>query len=255
MRMSARVRRGARAGGAAVLVVVMVSTAGCAAGGPRQVDASGIDGLVIPTPSPDPADFVEGIDHPLMPLVPGSTWRYQARVAGELAETIEVSVTDEVRTVAGIPATVVHDVVTDAAGRVVEETYDWFAQDASGNVWYLGEDTASYQGGKASAQGSWEAGVDGAQAGLAMPATPRVGDGYQQEFAPGEAEDRALVLDVAASRTTAYGSWDDLLQTEETTGLEPDLVEHKFYAPGVGLVLEESESGEEVVELVAHGRG
>lgn len=253
--MSAWVRRSARVAGSAALVAVLAGAAGCSAGGPRQVGASGIDGLIIPTPSPEAGDFVEGVDHPLMPLVPGSTWRYESRVAGELVETIEVRVSEEVRTVAGIPATVVHDVVTDAAGRVVEDGYDWFAQDAAGNVWYLGEDTTSYQDGRPSTPVSWEAGVDGATAGLAMPATPRVGDGYQQESSPGEAEDRALVLDVAASRTTAYGSFDDLLQTEQTTPLEPGLVEHRFYAPGVGLMLAEIVSGDEVVELVAHGGG
>jgi hypothetical protein len=209
-----------------------------------------VDGLVIPTPSPDPADFVEGVDHPLLPLAPGTVWRYESRVDGEVEETIVVTVTDDVREVAGIPATVVRDVVTDADGRVVEDTYDWYAQDTAGNVWYLGEDTTSFEAGTTSTEGSWEAGKDGAQAGLVMPATPRVGDGFQQEYAEGSAEDRGRILDLAASRTTSYGSWDDLLETEDTTPLEPDVVERKFYAPGIGLVLEENPSSGEVVELV-----
>jgi hypothetical protein len=160
-----------------------------------------------------------------------------------------------VREVAGVPATVVRDVVTDAEGEVVEDTRDWFAQDVEGNVWYLGEDTVSFEGGRPTSEGSWEAGVDGAQAGLVMPAVPRVGDGYQQEWAEGEAEDRARVLSLDASRATPYGGWDDLLQTEETTPLEPDVLEHKFYARGVGLVLEESPGGDEVVELVSFREG
>ena len=245
--MPMQVRRPAR--GAAIGLLV-VGLAGCAAGAPRPVEPSGVDGLVIPTPSPDPGDFVEGVDHPLLPLAPGSVWRYESRVDGEIDETIEVTVTDDVREVAGIPATVVRDVVTDADGRVVEDTYDWFAQDTAGNVWYLGEDTTSFEGGKPSTEGSWEAGVDGAQAGLVMPATPRVGDGFQQEYDEGRAEDQGRILDLAASRTTSYGSWDDLLQTEDTTPLEPDVVEHKFYARGIGLVLEENPASDEVVELV-----
>ncbi|PVG84753.1 hypothetical protein DDE18_03910 [Nocardioides gansuensis] len=227
----------------------------CGVGAPPVSDPTGVDGLVVPTPSPDPADFVREVGNPWLPLLPGSTWRYEVRVDGEVEETIEVTVTDDVRRVAGVDATVVRDVVTDAEGKVVEETLDWFAEDRAGNVWYLGEDTTSYERHRPSTEGSWEAGVDGAMAGLVMPAEPRVGDGFQQEWLPGVAEDRAEVLDVSASRTTAFGSWDDLVLTEDTTPLEPDLVEHKLYAHGVGLVLEESPAGDEVVELVAFTPG
>ena len=239
----------------ATLVVALGGLAGCGAGAPRKVGPSGVDGLVIPTPTPDPADFVDTVDNPLFPLEPGSVWRYESRVGGELDETIEVTVTDRVRQVAGLSATVVHDVATDADGKVVEDTFDWYAQDTAGNVWYLGEDTTSYDKRKPSTEGSWEAGVDGAQAGLVMPATPRVGDGYQQELYAGQAEDQARILDTAATRATAFGSWDDLLQTEDTTPLEPRQVEQKFYAPGIGLVLEESVSADEVVELVEFTAG
>lgn len=227
----------------------------CGVGEPPVSDPTGVDGLVVPTPSPDPADFTQEVDNPWLPLLPGSTWRYEVRVDGRTEETVTVTVTDDVRRVAGVDATVVRDVVTDVAGRVVEETFDWFAQDRAGNVWYLGEDTTSYEHGRPSTEGSWEAGVDGALAGLVMPAEPRVGDGFQQEWLPGVAEDRAEVLEVSASRTTAFGSWDDLVLTEDTTPLEPAVVEHKLYADGVGLVLEESPGGEEIVELVAFTPG
>jgi hypothetical protein len=253
--MLTRGRRTARTAVVATLVVVLGGLAGCGAGAPRKVGPSGVDGLVIPTPTPDPADFVDTVDNPLFPLEPGSVWRYESRVGGELDETIEVTVTDRVRQVAGLSATVVHDVATDADGKVVEDTFDWYAQDTAGNVWYLGEDTTSYDKRKPSTEGSWEAGVDGAQAGLVMPATPRVGDGYQQELYAGQAEDQARILDTAATRATAFGSWDDLLQTEDTTPLEPRQVEQKFYAPGIGLVLEESVSADEVVELVEFTAG
>jgi hypothetical protein len=222
---------------------------GCA-GGPPQVDPAGVDGLEIPTPSPDPRDFVASVDNPWLPLEPGTVWTYRAR-SDEGAETIVVTVTDRTRVVQGVPTTVVHDVVTDDRGRTVEDTFDWYAQDTAGNVWYFGEATTEYDGRKRSTEGSWEAGVDGAQAGLVMPATPRVGDGYAQEHREGVAEDRAEILSVDERRVVPFGRYDDVVQTEDTTPLEPGLVEHKYYARGVGVVLEEDVSGgSEVVELV-----
>lgn len=254
--MDTCVRRTARSVGpvvlAATLAVGSLGFAGCGVGAPRSIGPQGIDGLEVPTPSPDPADFVAEVDNPWLPLVPGSTWRYEVSVGGEVEETVVVTVTDEEREVAGVTATVVRDVVRDADGTLVEDTRDWFAQDVDGNVWYLGEDTTSYEARKPTKEGSWEAGVDGAQAGLVMPARPRVGDGFRQEYDAGEAEDQARVLDVAASRETAYGSWTDLLLTEDTTPLEPDVLEHKFYARGVGLVLEENLGDDEVTELVEY---
>ncbi|UUZ57997.1 hypothetical protein [Nocardioides sp. B-3] len=155
-----------------------------------------------------------------------------------------MTVTDETRGVAGVTTTVVHDVVRDATGAVIEDTFDWYAQDTRGNVWYFGEDTTAFEDGEQSTEGSWEAGVDGAQAGPVMAATPRVGDGYQQEFLPGEAEDRAEVLSLDETR----GEWTALVETLDTTPLEPGTEEHKFYAEGLGLVLEEGET--ETVTLV-----
>lgn len=206
------------------------------------MDPSGIDGLDIPSPTPDPADFVEGIDNRYLPLRPGNEWVYE--VTGEEPHTITVTVTDETREVAGVTTTVVRDVLTGADGEVIEETSDWFAQDRDGNVWGFGS------------LGTWEAGVDGAQAGLAMPATPRVGDGYQQEFYAGEAEGQAEVLSLSESRQLEGGSFEDLLVTEDTTPLEPGLVERKYYASGTGLVYEETLSGgAEQVELVSFTEG
>ena len=252
-------RRQARPGRrrAGVLRTVAVSVAACAltsacggVGQPAPYDATGVDELEVPTPSPDPADFVDTVDNPWLPLVPGSTWRYDVREGTEVVETVEVTVLDETRTVAGVEATVVRDVVTDADGEVVEDTSDWFAQDRDGNVWYLGEDTTSYEDGTPSTEGSWEAGVDGAEAGLVMPAEPRVGDGFQQEHLAGVAEDRARVVDVAAAQRTPFGAWDDLLETEDTTPLEPDVVERKYYARGIGLVAERDLTEGQVTELV-----
>lgn len=228
---------------APVATGLMLAT-GCGVGEPRSIDPAGVDGLEIPTASPDPADFVREIDNAYLPLTPGNAWRYDVTEGGEITEQIAVRVTYDTREVAGVVTTVVHDVVTDASGTVIEDTYDWFAQDTRGNVWYFGEDTTAYDDEVPSTEGSWEAGVDGAQAGLVMAATPRVGDGYEQEFREGVAEDRAEVLSLDETR----GEWSGLVETLDTTPLEPGLEERKFYAEGLGLVLEED--GTETVTLV-----
>jgi hypothetical protein len=237
-----------------VAILVPASSLSACGAEPPSIDPTGVDELTIPTPSPDPDDYVDEITNPYLPLSPGTRWTYSAS-SEEGTETITVTVLDETRMVQGVEATVVHDVVTDDGGEVLEDTYDWFAQDRHGNVWYLGEDTTEYDGRKVSTEGSWEAGVDGAEAGLAMPAEPRVGDGYRQEHDAGVAEDRAVVLDVDTSVTLAYGVFDDVLETEESSPLEPDVVERKYYAKGTGLVVERTVAGgDEVVELVSFSR-
>ena len=184
----------------------------------------------------DPAEFTTEIDNPYWPMQPGSRWVY--REHGENGDLqVVVTVTDRKKVVDGIDALVVRDVVTEN-GEVIEDTFDWYAQDDDGNVWYLGEDTKEYEDGKVvSTSGSWEAGVDGAQAGILVPAEPEPGMKYRQEHYEGEAEDRGEVLSVDAKATVPFGSFTDMLQTKDTTPLEPDLVEHKYYARGVGPVL------------------
>lgn len=229
--------------GPARRLLAVAATAGLLAGcasGPGASPPTGVDGLQVPTPSPDPADFVERIDNPLLPLVPGNEWVYESSEG----ETTTVRVTDRTREVAGVATTVVRDVVTDETGETIERTFDWFAQDRAGNVWYFGEATTAYDArGRPDHTGSWEAGVDGAEAGLVMAAHPRVGDGYRQESDPGVAEDRAQVLSVDETVNLELGLFTHLLVTEETTPLEPDVLERKYYAPGVGLVLERTLSG------------
>jgi hypothetical protein len=175
---------------------------------------------------------------------------YQGTSDGE-DERIEVVVTGETREVMGIDAAVVRDTVS-VEGEVVEDTYDWFAQDADGNVWYLGEESKEYEDGEVtSTAGSWEAGVDGALPGIVMPADPAVGQAYRQEFYEGEAEDLAEVLHVDGSETVAGEPYDGLVVTEEWNPLEPDVVEEKSYSRGIGLVLEVTTAGGEGrVELV-----
>jgi hypothetical protein len=201
-------------------------------------------------PAIDPADFGGPVDNPFMPLRPGARWVYEGRADGELERT-EVVVTGETRRVMGIDAVVVRDTVS-VEGEVLEDTYDWFAQDAEGNVWYLGEDTKEYEGGEVtSTEGSWEAGVDGALPGIVMPAAPAVGQAYRQEWYPGEAEDLAEVLRLDGSATVAGTRYDGLLVTEEWNPLEPDVVEEKSYARDVGLVLEVATAGgDERAELI-----
>jgi hypothetical protein len=235
----------------AVLTAAVATGAlsGCA-GDPPHSDPAGVDGLTVPTPSPDPADFVPGVDNPWFPLVPGTVLTYRS-MGDEGTQTDTVTVTHDTRVVAGVTTVVVHDVTTDARGKVLEDTYDWYAQDTSGNVWYFGEDTTAYDGGRADTEGSWEAGVDGAEAGLVMPATPRVGDGYRQEYRAGVAEDQAEILSLTEQREVPAGTFTDLVQTEDTTPLEPGLVERKYYAKGLGVVFEETVTGgSERVELL-----
>jgi hypothetical protein len=235
----------------AILTALLATAAltGCA-GDPPHSDPAGVDELTIPTPTPDPGDFVDGVDNPWFPLVPGTVLTYRS-TGEDGTQTDTVTVTDDTRVVAGVTTVVVHDVATDASGKVVEDTYDWYAQDTAGNVWYFGEDTTAYDGGRADTEGSWEAGVDGAEAGLIMAATPRVGDGYRQEYRAGVAEDQAEVLSLTEQRDVPAGTFADLVQTEDTTPLEPGLVELKYYAKGLGVVFEETiAGGSERVELV-----
>lgn len=205
--------------------------------------------------SVEPTDFVSGIDNQWLPFTPGSTWVYES-VGGEEVERIEVVVLDETREVMGIPATVVRDTVT-VDGELVEDTYDWYAQDADGNVWYLGEETAEYENGEViSTAGAWEAGVDGALPGIVMLADPAVGDAYRQEYYPGEAEDMAEVVGVGVAEELADDSFEDLVVIEEWTPLEPEVIEEKSYASGVGVVLEEVvEGGSGRIELVSYTPG
>jgi hypothetical protein len=234
-----------------VLLAVAAVTSGCGSAPPKS-PPTGVDELTIPTPSPDPADFVARIDNPWLPLEPGNTWTYEISDESE-TQTETLSVLDRTKVVAGVTTTVVHDVIKGPDGAITEETYDWYAQDTAGNVWYFGEDTKEYDDqGAADRSGSWEAGVGGAMAGVAMLASPRVGDGYQQEHLAGVAEDQATVLATNEQTSVPYGEYNGLLMTEDSTPLEPGVVERKYYAKGVGTVREQDvQGGYEQVVLVS----
>lgn len=222
-------------------IAALALATGCGAA-PERIGASGIDELVIPTPTPDAADFVADVDNPYLPLPRGAVWVYETSgPAG--GETTVVTVLAETETVQGVRTTVVRDEVRDETGELVEDTHDWFAQDVRGNVWSFGEARTTYGEGAATTEVSWQAGVDGAEAGLAMAAVPRVGDGYVQGSLTGVAEDRAVVMALDGEATVPAGDFQALVVTEESTPLEPGLAELNYYARGIGLVLEESSRG------------
>jgi len=193
-----------------------------------------------------PAEFTTEITNPYMPLVPGTALTYKG--AGEMNV---FNVTDRTREVMGVTTVVVRDRAYEN-GSLVEDTEDWFAQDVTGNVWYFGEATAECDGTRVvSHHGAWEAGVDGAQPGIVMLASPEIGDYYRQEYLKGEAEDVAKVVRLDATVVNALGTYPSVVITEDFTRLEPAVVEHKKYAPGVGLVAEQIvKGGSGVVELV-----
>jgi hypothetical protein len=213
----------------ATMLVALVAGSGSAGGDRGTALPKGAEAVSL-----DPRTFTAEIDNPYLPLAPGSKWVYR-EVENGRTQKVVVKVTDRTRRVDGIRSRVVHDVVS-VRGNPVEDTFDWYSQDSAGNVWYMGEDTKEYEHGNvASTAGSWEAGVDGAQAGIAMPADPRVGMSYRQEYYAGEAEDRGRILSVEARASVPYGTFTHGVMTEDSTPLEP-LVEHKVYARGIGPV-------------------
>jgi hypothetical protein len=202
-------------------------------------------------PAINPANFVRHVTNKFFPLQPGTTFFYIGKKDG-VPTTDTVEVTDKTKQILGVTCTVVRDRAYEA-GVLVEDTIDWYAQDVDGNVWYFGEDTKELDkhGNVISTEGSWEAGKDGARPGIIMEAHPRVGDRYQQEFATDIAEDMAQVLSLDGSACVPYGCFDDLLVTKEWTPLERGVVEHKYYAKGVGFIRSVMvKGGHERAELV-----
>jgi hypothetical protein len=188
----------------------------------------------------DPAKFTTEIDNPYWPMKPGSRWVYAENDSTGKREKAVVTVTNETKKIAnGITARVIRDVVSEN-GVPVEITDDWYAQDDKGNVWYLGEAVRNYEKGKlVDREGSFEAGVDGAQPGILMPANPEPGLSYRQEYYKGKAEDKAAVITVGQEQVEVpYGYFSrDILMTRDLVPTEPKVQELKFYAPGVGPLL------------------
>ena len=209
------------------------------------VDPRGIGGAVPP--------------NPWFPLVVGNRWTYEGD-----GETIVVEVRDEVKLIDGIPCIVVNDVVTED-GVLIEDTDDWFAQDIDGNVWYCGEIALNYESFEGDEpeepelvdiDGSWKAGRDGAEPGVLLPFAPVPGDVIRQEVLYGEAEDAIEIDSITATETAPGGACaGDCLKTTDFTPLEPDTLESKYYAPGIGLIVEVDEESGDRVELTLFESG
>jgi hypothetical protein len=263
---------------AAALALVAGLAAACACGtdqGAQQTAGSNTSNEKTPPFAPevaqrpvenystniDPSNFVKDIDNLYFPLEPSTTWVYEGQTP-EGTERVEDTVLQETKRVMGVECVVLRDRVW-LNGELIEDTVDWHAQDEEGNVWYFGEYTKEYENGEVvSTEGSFEAGRKGALPGIIMPADPKVGDSYRQEYHKGEAEDMAEVisLDGAALNdavSTPYDSFsEDVLVTKDWNPLEPNILEHKYYAPGVGLIGETKVTGPpETIELIDFKKG
>lgn len=205
------------------------------------------DPPIDPSMFVDPAQIGQSVTpNPYFPLVRGTTWIYKDK-----DETETVSVTGKTKVILGVTCAVIRDVVKEDGG-VTENTVDWYAQDVQGNVWYFGESTQELEDGIiVTTAGSFIAGVDGAKPGLIMKAHPAIGDVYRQEFSLNNAEDAAKVLSLTGSTTVPAASCDHTcLVTKDFTPLEPGVFERKFYAPGVGSILEVNQKSGKRLELV-----
>jgi hypothetical protein len=243
-----------------VLVLAAVGTLSLTAcGGDSSGGAAASSAASLPqgsdTVTLDPADFTVHVTNPYWPMTPGDRWVYEERDEKGTITNDEVTVLDKTEKINGIEALVVHDLATQG-GVTVEDTTDWYAQDSHGNLWYLGEKTTEYQNGQPnSTEGSWEYGEDGAQAGIALPAEPKAGVQYRQEYLKGEAQDHAIVLSTDEQAQTPTGIYKGALLTRDTSPLEPELVELKWYARGVGPVLTLTPSGEQTWEQLVQAPG
>jgi hypothetical protein len=200
-------------------------------------------------PATNPANFVRGITNPYFPLMPGKTYIYEGQTSQGF-EHSEFAVTHNTRMILGVTCVEVHDTVKHD-GVVTEDTLDWFAQDIEGNVWYFGENTHELEEGLITTiDGTFMAGMNGDKPGIIMKAYPKVGDFYRQEFSLGNAEDFAETQGVNKTVTVRAGTFTHCVKSQETTPLETDLLEQKFYAPGIGNVLTVDAHTGEKLELV-----
>lgn len=227
------------------------------------LDKSTRSSLLAPAVAPSPAsapvtslvsvpfdanNFVSSVTNPYLPLTPGTIFTFRTDNG---IETNTVEVTHQTKSILGVPTTVVHDRVY-SNGTLSEDTFDWYAQDKQGNVWYFGEDTKEIVNGVVNTEGSWQAGVNGAKAGVIMLADPKIGDSYKQEDAPGVVADMGKVVSLKETAVVPYGTFTPCLETAEWTPLEPGDRSDKFYYKGLGVVLEVAHrQGGERVELVS----
>jgi hypothetical protein len=235
---------------AAALAVVAVA-------GAFVISTAGASGAGVSTPSAyephlNPKDFSLVIDNPYFPLPVGRTWVYRGTRDGQ-SQIDRVTVTTKTKRVAeGITARVVRDVATHN-GKLLEKTFDLYAQDKQGNVWYLGEDTTAFlPNGQTDKSGSWQAGVNDGEPGMIMLANPQIPDAYRQEYLKGQAEDTAWIINRGGSVSAPFGTFPHALRTLEFARIEPGVVDQKIYAPGIGIVSETALTGPQEVAKLVH---
>jgi hypothetical protein len=202
-------------------------------------------------PHINPASFSPNVTNQLFPLTPGTTLVYTGTKDGKKALDL-FATTSRTKTIDGVRTRVVEDRLY-LSNILEERTSDYYAQDRCGNVWYFGEDTAELDrhGHVVSTEGSFHAGVDGAQPGVFMQAHPQVGRKFRQEWYQGHAEDIFKVIDLSAPVTVPYGSFRHALRTAETTAVEPGVLDNKYYVRGIGQVAELSVTGpREALKLI-----
>ena len=209
-----------------------------------------VEGGLNYNPKINPDDFVSEINNKFFTLVPGTTFIYESKTDDGI-EHIETYVTNKTKVVAGVKTIEVWDRVW-FDGKLIEETFDWYAQDNSGNVWYFGEDSKEYKSGTViSTKGSWETGVDGAKPGIIMQAEPKVGQPYRQEYYKGIAEDMAQVIAIDEKASVPFGTFDNCIKTKDWDAIVPGTVEFKYYCPQVGGgALEVDQDSSNPVELL-----
>lgn len=227
-------------------VAFVAAASGCGGGDDTGNGGDGSAGgeatTTIQAPDTVQADenTAEVVDR-LFPVTPGREWVYEGEEGGAKTR-VEQRVLDRTETIAGIEAAVI-DVKEYEDGKLIEHTFDYYAQTPDGDVLYMGEDIDDIEGGKVVGhKGEWRAGKDDAKPGLFMPAKPKVGQAFEQERAPGIAEDRSTVVKLGVKVTVPAGTFTDCMKTEDFAPLD-NATEFKYYCPGVGLVREEAEGG------------
>ena len=236
---------------AAVAVTIGGGLQGVSIAGGSGAAPSSVQPCAGYEPVLDANNFVSVIDNPFFPLPVGRTWVYRGIKDGQ-TQIDRVTVTSKTKVLEGITARVISDVATHR-GTLLEKTFDWYAQDVQGNVWYVGEDTTAYlPNGHTDKSGSWKSGVDDAEPGIIMEANPQIPDAYRQECRARKAEDTAWIVNTQGSVTVPFGTVHHVLTSLEATRIEPGAFDQKVYAPGIGIVLERALSGTpEVAKLVS----
>ena len=237
-RAAARVVRAA--GSAPVIALLgatLIGVLGACGSSPTSLGSTGIDGLTIPTPSPDPADFSDRVDNPWFPLAPGTVWTYR-RDTTTSTRGLVANVLSDHRDIAGVATTGVRW-QAPRHGRRVTVLVRWYAEDHAGNVWWFGQEVRRGSLVDDLARRSWTAGEDGAEAGLVLSAQPRVGDGYANAEAPGVVERQSTVVSLNATVATTNRTYHDAVLTRDQSSLEPTQVTQSFYARDVGLVAQQ----------------